>query len=160
MNRYVSPLAIAIVALASVVVLGASPQDHQHEQMKARGKRAMGFDQAKATHHFRLMDDGGTIEVTANDPRDGESVDQIRAHLSHIATMFAEGNFDAPMLTHTQTPPGTDAMIRLKDEITYKYFRMDRGGRVRISTANPEAVKAIRAFLRFQIDEHRTGDKK
>jgi hypothetical protein len=29
---------------------------------------------------------------------------------------------------------------------------------VRIKTANPEALKAVHEFLKFQIEEHRTGD--
>ncbi len=33
------------------------------------------------------------------------------------------------------------------------------GGRVAISSANKEAVEAIHRFLRFQIEEHKTGDQ-
>ncbi len=33
-----------------------------------------------------------------------------------------------------------------------------RGARVVIRTANPEALEAVHAFLRFQISDHRTGD--
>lgn len=29
-----------------------------------------------------------------------------------------------------------------------------------ITTANPKALKAIHEFLRFQIEDHRTGDPK
>jgi len=47
-----------------------------------------------------LYADGGAIEITANDPNDTESRDQIRMHLSHIAVMFAAGNFQAPMLIY------------------------------------------------------------
>src|SRR5450759_3416325 len=65
-------------------------QDHGTDQ---RGDRAMGFSHEKTTHHFRLFKDGGAIEVEANDANDDASRDQIRQHLSHIAKMFAEGNF-------------------------------------------------------------------
>jgi len=47
-----------------------------------------------------LAKDGGAIEVTANDPNDTESRDQIRQHLTHIAMMFSAGSFNAPMLIH------------------------------------------------------------
>ena len=32
------------------------------------------------------------------------------------------------------------------------------GGKVRISTSNPEALKAIHEFLAYQASEHHTGD--
>jgi hypothetical protein len=79
-------------------------------------------------------------------------------HLKHIAKMFAEGNFSAPMLIHDQTPPGVPVMQDLKGEIEYNYEEIDRGAAVRITTKNPTALKAIHDFLRFQIKEHKTGD--
>jgi hypothetical protein len=33
------------------------------------------------------------------------------------------------------------------------------GGRVRISTKNQDALNAIQDFLRFQIEDHDTGDR-
>ena len=118
----------------------------------------MGFSHQKTTHHFRLTRDGGMIEVTANDKQDTASQDQIRQHLSHIAQMFSAGNFDAPMFIHDRTPPGVPVMQRLKEEIKYKYEKIERGGRVRITTKNAEAIDAIHQFLRFQIEDHQTGD--
>ena len=118
----------------------------------------MGFSHEKTTHHFLLRDDGGLIEVRANDTKDTESVDQIRSHLRHISEMFASGDFSAPMLVHSQNPPGAAAMKRLKKEIRYQFEDIDGGARVRITTASPEAIKAIHQFLRFQITDHQTGD--
>jgi hypothetical protein len=123
-----------------------------------RGDHVMGFDHEKTRHHFRLTAAGGAIEVEANDPKDTESRDAIRMHLSHIAAMFADGDFEAPMLIHEQVPPGVPVMKRLKAEIRYALEPSDRGGRVVIATKNREAVDAIHEFLRFQIREHRTGD--
>ena len=51
------------------------------EEMNKRGDHVMGFDHTKTTHHFRLLPDGGTIEVAANTVEDTESRDQIRMHL-------------------------------------------------------------------------------
>jgi TusA-related sulfurtransferase len=62
------------------------------------------------------------------------------------------------MLIHAQTPPGMPEMQSLKVEIKYEFEELERGGRVRISTNNPGAVKAIHEFLRFQIKDHQTGD--
>src|SRR6266550_2405079 len=132
--------------------------DMQAQKMNERGDHVMGFDHTKTTHHFRLLADGGSIEVTANSPQDTESRDQIRMHLGHIAKMFGAGNFKAPMLIHDQIPPGVPTMQKLKSEIGYKFEETEQGARIRISTNSPEALQAVYEFLRFQIKEHKTGD--
>jgi len=132
--------------------------DMQNEKMNERGDHVMGFDHTKTTHHFRLLSDGGSIEVAANSPQDTESRNQIRMHLGHIAKMFAGGNFNAPMLIHDQTPPGVPTMQKLKSDIRYKFEETEQGARIRISTSSPEALQAVYAFLRFQIKAHKTGD--
>jgi len=129
-----------------------------HDEVNRRGDHEMGFSHEKTTHHFRLTKDGGAIEVTANDPNDTESRDQIRRHLTHIAGMFSAGNFNAPMFIHDQTIPGVPAMKRLKGEIKYEFESMEQGGRVKISSSNPQAVDAVHELLRFQIADHQTGD--
>ena len=96
--------------------------------------------------------------MTANDPNDTESRDQIRRHLTHIAMMFSAGNFNAPMLIHDQTPQGVAVMKRLKSQIKYEFESMESGGRVKITTSNREAIDAVNEFLRFQITDHQTGD--
>lgn len=139
-----------------------SPQtgmaDKQDHKMNERGDHVMGFDHTKTTHHFRLLPDGGSIEVEANSIEDKESRDQIRMHLGHIAKMFADGNFNAPMLIHDQIPAGVPAMQKMKSDIKYEFEETERGARIRISTKTPEALLAIHDFLRFQIKEHKTGD--
>jgi len=96
--------------------------------------------------------------VEANDPKDSGTRDQIRQHLSHVAKMFSEGNFEIPMFIHDKTPPGVPMMTELRNEIHYDFEPMDSGGRVRIRTSNARAVEAVHEFLRFQIAEHQTGD--
>jgi len=150
-----SIFALVIMALATLAITYAQQPD---EQMNQRGDHVMGFDHTKTTHHFLLQEWGGSIEVTANSPDDAASSEQIRMHLKHIATMFAEGDFNAPILIHDQTPPGVSVMKELKGEIKYDYAEIDRGAAVRIVTKNPTALKAIHEFLRFQIKEHKTGD--
>ena len=130
----------------------------QMDEMNMRGDKHMGFEHLKTTHHFLLANDGGVIQVEANDMKDTESRDQIRSHLRHITMMFTNGNFEIPMLVHDKTPPGSEVMKKLKAEISYKYDVTDRGALIQISSTNPEAVQAIHEFLKFQIKEHRTGD--
>ena len=136
----------------------ASMTQQQMEEMNKRGDQAMGFDHLKTTHHFLLASDGGLIQVEANDVKDKQSRDRIRQHLRHIAMMFGEGNFQAPMLVHSETPPGAEVMQRLKAEISYKYKETERGALIRISTTNADALKAVHDFLKYQITEHMTGD--
>jgi hypothetical protein len=132
-------------------------QDHA-AGVKERGTQVMGFSQDKATHHFLLYPDGGAIQIEANSASDTATRDQIQMHLAHIAQMFADGNFQAPMLIHDKVPPGVPVMQRLKADINYKFEKLDSGGRVRITTKNPEALSAVYEFLRFQIADHQTGD--
>jgi hypothetical protein len=146
-------LGLAFLAAGTI----AYSQSH-HDDVNRRGDHEMGFSHEKTTHHFRLAKDGGAIEVTANDPNDTESRDQIRQHLTHIAMLFSAGNFNAPMLIHDQTPPGIPVMKRLKGQIKYEFESMESGGRVKISTMNREAIDAVHEFLRFQITDHQTGD--
>ena len=156
-----------IVAFVAILAVGVTAQGQQanntntsdhHCDMVQRGDQAMGFSAAKTTHHFHLFSNGGAIEVEANDPKDTESRDQIRMHLSHIASMFAEGNFNAPMFIHDTTPPGVPTMTKLRGEIRYQFEETSGGGRVRIATENAQALDAVHAFLLFQIIEHQTGD--
>lgn len=134
------------------------PDHSKHEEMNKRGDQGMGFAQDKITHHFLLRKDGGAIQVTTNSADDKTSKDEIQMHLHHIARAFRSGDFNIPMFVHDQTPPGVDAMSKLKDQIHYKYESAENGGRVVISSANAEAVTAIHEFLKFQITEHKTGD--
>src|ERR1041384_4941405 len=153
-----SILVSSILVITTLVYAQEPKQGSADEQMNKRGDHVMGFDHMKTTHHFLLQESGGSIEVTANSSEDVESSEQIRMHLKHIARMFADGNFNAPMLIHDQTPPGVPAMQELKGEIKYSFEEIDRGAAVRISTKNATALKAIHDFLRFQIKEHQTGD--
>jgi hypothetical protein len=136
----------------------ASASDSHHEGVNSRGNHAMGFDQQKTTHHFLLQENGGIIQVTANSAEDTESRDAIRGHLSHIATLFAAGDFDIPMFVHDRVPPGVPVMKEKKDAIWYKYEEVENGGRVVIGTKDEKALSAIHEFLKFQIEDHETGD--
>ncbi|HXG95081.1 MAG TPA: hypothetical protein VNN73_22265 [Blastocatellia bacterium] len=141
-----------------IVSLLQSGNNQHHEEVNRRGDEAMGFSHAKTTHHFHLMKDGGSIEVSANDAADTESRDQIRHHLAHIAELFKSGDFSKPEHTHGKLPPGAVEMAKLKSEINYRYQETERGGRILISTKNADALRAVHEFLRFQIEDHQTGD--
>jgi TusA-related sulfurtransferase len=132
-------------------------QSHQ-AMVESHGDQAMGFPHDKTTHHFRMLSNGGVIEVRVNNRDDKPNIAAIRSHLKHIARMFSKGDFSTPMLVHDGVPPGTTTMKLMKTTIHYDYEEMPTGGRVRIEANDPIAVAAINDFLRFQITEHQTGD--
>jgi hypothetical protein len=134
-----------------------SAVDHDKMVMQ-NGEKEMGFSQTATTHHFLIMKDGGAIQVEANDAKDTVNRDRIRVHLAEIAKQFQAGIFTTPFAVHGQVPPGVPAMDKLKDSIVYMYEETGKGARVRIMSKNTEAVAAIRSFLTFQIQEHKTGD--
>ena len=133
-------------------------QQSHHATLESHGDQAMGFPHNKTTHHFRLVSNGGAIEVSANDPNDKANTEAIRSHLSQIVKMFGDGDFSAPMFTHDTVPPGVTTMKLMKSSIRYVYEELPSGGRVRIQSVDLIAVASIHDFLRFQITEHQTGD--
>ena len=133
-------------------------QMQKDAELKKRGAAAMGFDQEKTTHHFRLRADGGAIEVTANDAADAATIGAVRRHLKQIAEEFAKGDFGKPLATHGEEPPGVATMRERRDAVAFRYEDDTSGGRVRMTTADARALAAIHEFLRYQIAEHKTGD--
>jgi hypothetical protein len=153
-----SRLMIAILGLSVLACAQESEHAHHHDAVMARGEKAMGFSQTATTHHFKLLPDGGYVQVQANDATDAENRDHIRMHLQMQAKRFAAGDFSASEMTHARVLPGTPEMQKLKSSISYQYEEIERGGRLRISSKDAAAVAAIHDFLKFQIEDHQTGD--
>jgi hypothetical protein len=153
---------IGVVAIGHAAARDSEPQPtqqgHTHQQMLEAGAVAMGFDQTRTFHHFRLLPTGGVIEVHVNDPADVENRRRIAAHLEHISHRFAAGDFVASVATHGQEPPGVATLQRRALQLRYAFEPTSVGGRVRITTTDADALAALHAFLAWQIREHRTGD--
>jgi len=147
----------AAIAILDFMMLNPSPAQTPQNSVAAAtpGETALGFDQEKAVRHFRLLPDGGAIEMTANDPA---HVGAVRRQVANIVAMFGQGKFEVPAVTRGRNPPGADRMSQLKGDISYAAENLPDGGRVRITTANSEARNAVHDFLRFQIQERKTGD--
>jgi hypothetical protein len=159
----VAGLCVPTLAQHPAMPAGISHAEHLAEMqkdadLKARGAKAMGFDQDAVSHHFLLAPDGGTIEVEVRGDADAATRDAFRRHLRQIAAAFGSGDFDAPFATHAEVPDGVPTLERLKDVISYAFSETASGARVRITTTNEEARQAVYAFLRYQIREHHTGD--
>lgn len=134
------------------------PMHDTHSQMNERGEERMGFSQTATTHHFLLKTNGGAIRVEVNDSADVDGRNSVRMHLTHIAGAFQKGDFDIPMFVHDAVPPGVPEMKRMRGNIHYSFEETPNGGQVVIFSAEKAALLAIHQFLRFQIEEHKTGD--
>jgi hypothetical protein len=128
--------------------------DGEFAALQARGEVAMGVDQYTSTHVFDALPDGGRIEFQ-RDTDDPEGIAEIRRHLREIQAAFAEGDFATPAFVHAREVPGTEVMAARKDRIEYTYRDLPRGGELRLTTSDPAAIEAIRAFMAFQREDHR-----
>jgi hypothetical protein len=151
-------LATALLALAACGGREAADStdsgDAEFAALQERGAEAMGVDQYTSSHVFEDLADGGRI-VLQRDSVDAEGTATIRAHMSDIAGRFADGDFTIPGMVHDQEVPGTAVMSARRAMITYVADTLPRGAQVRIITTDPEALKAVHAFLAFQRMDHR-----
>ena len=131
-------------------------QDSTFAALQARGHQAMGVDQYTSTHRFDALPDGGRIELQ-RDTDDPEGIATVRAHLRAIADAFARGDFATPAFVHDGPVPGTEVMAARRAAIRYTYHDLPRGGEVRVTTVDAEALASIHAFMAFQRGDHRAG---
>lgn len=123
--------------------------DHRH------GK-AVGADPSALTHQFAKTPDGGDV-ILENKAGGAMTAQQIRSHLEEIARAFSTGDFSTPMMVHESQADGADVMARKAAAITYTVEDKANGSVLHIRTRDPEALRAIHAFVEFQVREHRTG---
>jgi hypothetical protein len=161
----------ALIALLSVPrIVPAQAHDTTHRSHAAaqgdsafaavqrRGALVMGVDQYTSTHQFQSLPDGGRIELQ-READDSAGVRIIREHLRTVARQFAAGNFSASATVHARAVPGTDVMRARRRSIRYAVRPLPRGGELRITTRDPDAVRAVHEFLAFQRADHRAGEK-
>ena len=130
--------------------------DSAFAQVQRRGQTVMGVDQYTSRHVFQPLPEGGRIELQ-REVEDSAGVAQIRRHLADVAAQFVQGDFSAPFLVHDQQVPGTAVMRAKRTVISYEVRPLPRGGEIRITTHDREAVQAVHEFLAFQRSDHRAG---
>jgi hypothetical protein len=155
-----APVLLSIIVLLGAPLAGQS-HDTSYAAMQARGKMAMGVDQKRSRHVFDDLADGGRIELQADSvsavsavAADSTAIGAIRAHLQTVAAAFKAGDFSTPAFVHAGTVPGTDVLAAKRSAITYQFAPLPRGGEIRITTSDPEALHAIHQFLAYQRREH------
>jgi hypothetical protein len=129
--------------------------DTAFKAMDARHGEAVGDNPMMLEHQFMSLPDGGDI-VLERQIHEDLGINQIRAHLLLISRSFANGDFTTPGFVHDKPVPGTDVMAERASKISYTVEDTEHGGIVHIRTDDPEALKAIHAFIEFQIAEHHT----
>jgi hypothetical protein len=151
-------LCAVLVGVAFQVTAAAAQQaaDTGFAALQERGRAAMGVDQNASKHRFDDLPDGGRIELRQTLPDSAGSA-AIRAHLAGIARAFAAGDFTIPGVVHAGPVPGTRVMALKQELIGYRFRALPGGGEVRLSTRDPEALRAVHQFLSFQREEHRAG---
>lgn len=131
------------------------PMHHQH-MVDARHD-TFGMSHDTTQHSFRLFADGGAIELrTVN--ADAKTAEAIRNHMREVTADFSKGDFEKPLFVHGVMPDGAARMKELGEAISYTFEKLPEGGRIRITTKNAGALKAVHEFLRFQIKDHGTKD--
>ena len=154
--------AIAFFAAISFAQMPDCPMhaDGSMEHGKDVDKRhdTLGVTHDSTHHAFRLFDDGAAIELRANSESDNPTVQAIRKHMHAIADQFKANDFSTPMFVHDKEPDGVATIKQLHSAIDFRYEELPAGARVRMHSANSDAVDALHRFMKFQIVEHRTGD--
>src|SRR5678815_3086692 len=89
------------------------------------------------SRRFFLDKNGGGIEMRVTDPKDLKARAAVQQELQQAVQ------------DQTMSSP---AMKDYQRDIQYRYEQTDRGGRLRIETKNPEALRAIQDYLRSQIN--------
>jgi hypothetical protein len=128
----------------------AADVNHRHD--------SFGFSHEATTHNFRLLRDGGAIELRANDAGDQARVDAIRAHLREVAAEFGKGDYAKALFVHGHEPAGVAELKQSQDKLRYRFEEVPGGGRVRIQAGDDASLYAVHEFMKFQIAEHHTAD--
>jgi len=152
----ITPRARHLLLVIAVLLACASLLPAQRSQKS--DEPAMGVDPEKIVHHFYLLKNGGAIEISAKDDKDADVIAAIQRHIAVQAKAFEKGNFDTPTLVHEKQPEGVPVIRKLRKEITFEVVPTDAGAALRMLSVNSQARQAIHDFLRFQIEEHKTGD--
>ncbi len=130
--------------------------DSAFQAMDHRHGDVVGVDPSALEHEFVLVSGGGDV-ILGLQTDDEVLISQARIHIGTVADAFRRGDFAIPGFIHDKPAAGTDVMTRKRALITYTVDDIPDGAALRIRSNDPEAVRAIREFIEFQIEEHRTA---
>jgi hypothetical protein len=153
---------LCMASLLFLSVIGAvaqePPKPYVDPALLSRATKVSGFDSDRVTRHFYVLKNGGAVEITAKDPNDEATIKAIQAHLKKESDQLTKGNFEIAANIYGRTPESAPQLKKLRDDVTYATVPQENGGVLRMLTVNPTAKSAIHDYLRFQIDQLKTGD--
>jgi len=130
--------------------------DSAFQAMDHRHGDVVGVDPSALEHVFVGVPGGGDV-ILGLQTDDEVLISQARIHIGTVAEAFRRGDFAIPGFVHDKPAAGTEVMTRKRALITYTVEDIPDGAALRIRSKDPEALRAIRAFIEFQIAEHRTA---
>lgn len=155
---------VAAVVICSAAGLTAQQQVHQPAwtSFLGSGRVPVVINPATTTRHISLRPDGGTVELGTKGATDRQTLSTIRAELPNLETWFGAGLFQAPAVTHGHggrpLSAKTSDMSRVKDKVHFAFADTPTGGRMTVTTSDPEALQAVYAFLRSLAGDLANGD--
>ena len=137
-RQYGRVLVTAIV----VMVAGAAP---------VRAQTATHPQHHTASHQFHILPNGGIVELQG---ADASAITHVREHLQEITRAFSAAEPPAELVEHVRCMPGGATMLAKRSALTLAYRELPRGGELRMTTQDAEALKAVHEFLAFQREHH------
>jgi hypothetical protein len=101
------------------------------------------------------------MQLVAKDPADVETRKALRTHAGRMGPWVVSGNLTALRTEFGDGVPGLEAIAAArarKATITVRCGGTDDGGFVDFTTADAANIEAIHDFLRFLINDLKTGD--
>ena len=123
-----------------------------------RFSKSLGTDANRIFQHYYLVKNGGVIEFTAKDPADNTSIAAVQKYLETQKDLFEKGKNEGDTEVHGKTADGMPVLKKLRNEITFFAVKNEEGAVLRMFSTNEQARQAIQDFIKFQINEHKTGD--
>lgn len=149
-------LSTLLAAAFSITTLRSETTVSRQDIVFEKGKRVMPFDQNQTTHIFTNLENGGTQQVVAKDPRDTKNIKLIREHLQLEAKQFQAGDLSDPAAIHGQDMPGLVALNQaVKDKtLLITYQDLPNGGLLTYIAANKSTRSALYTWFDAQKSDH------
>jgi hypothetical protein len=148
--RLATLVVAGLVTLSGCSGAGATRQ----QEVAERGAEVMPFDLDATTHRFVPLPDGLEQSVVADDASDAMQVNLIREHLRAEQHRFERGDFADPAHIHGDDMPGLATLQARAADIQVSFSEVPDGGRLLLSTREPELVDALHAWGRAQVSDH------
>ena len=119
------------------------------------------YDRHRVVHHFYLYPDGGMMTLAVTDPSDTETRKAVRAFVQRVSQLMAVGDLAKLRKQFGEGVPGLDRIAEArgrKATITVRSSTPDEGSTIIFSTTDRGALQGLHEFLRFQIEDLKTGD--